>query len=93
MAVKLENGGAFSMVTQAARCVVSAPMSATLQPQGKKLATARELAARYGVCRRTITNWTQCGRLHSIKLGRRCVRFDVERADAEIARFTVDSVS
>ena len=68
-------------------------MKATNETQGKKLATARELAARYGVCRRTITNWVRERRLHQIKLGRRCSRFDTEKADAEIARFTVESVN
>lgn len=68
-------------------------MSHCMDKQGKKLATARELAARYGVCRRTITNWVSSGRLHQIKLGRRCSRFDVEKADAEIARFTVEAVT
>jgi excisionase family DNA binding protein len=67
-------------------------VKATDETQGKKLATARELAARYGVCRRTITNWVREGRLHQIKLGRRCARFDPEKADAEIARFTVEAV-
>ncbi len=66
-------------------------MKASQEPQ-RKLLTARELAARYGVCRRTITNWVRSGRLHVVKLGRRCARFDIERADAEIARFTVESV-
>jgi predicted site-specific integrase-resolvase len=67
-------------------------MKAQEEKQGKKLANARELAARYGVCRRTITNWVREGRLHQIKLGRRCARFDVDKADAEIARFTVEAV-
>ena len=57
-----------------------------------KLLTARELAHRYGVCRRTITNWVRDGRLHQIKLGRRCARFDVERADHEISKFLRESV-
>lgn len=68
-------------------------MSIIIDSPGKKLATARELAARYGVCRRTITNWVRSGRLHKIRLGRRCTRFDVEKADVEIARFTVEAVT
>lgn len=87
----MEKDPPFSEVTHWALWLVSVPMKESLLTDGKKLATARELAARYGICRRTLTNWVRSGKLHAIKLGRRCLRFDIERADAEVARFTVEA--
>ncbi len=68
-------------------------MKANYTTTEKKLATAADLAQRYNVCRRSITNWIRQGKLHKIALGRRTLRFDVERADKEIAKFTVDAVT
>ncbi|MEI6534961.1 MAG: helix-turn-helix domain-containing protein [Verrucomicrobiaceae bacterium] len=68
-------------------------MSVSHITTGKKLLNARELAARYGVCRRTVTNWQREGRISVIKLGRRTIRYDAERTDREIARFTVEAIT
>lgn len=55
-----------------------------------KLLNRDEIAARYSVSLRTITNWEQRRILPYIKIGR-LVRFDTERCDRALAAFEISS--
>ena len=55
-----------------------------------KLVNRDEIAARYSVSLRTITNWEQRRILPYIKIGR-LVRFDTERCDRALATFEIKS--
>ena len=45
---------------------------------------AKDLAARYGVCEKTIRKWTHTRRIPHYKLSRRCVRYSVSECDEVI---------
>lgn len=51
----------------------------------QKFVTKAQLARRYAVTLRTITNWMRARRVSYVKLGR-VVRFDPAQADAELRR-------
>lgn len=42
---------------------------------GKKLLTAAEVAARFGVTVETVARWRREGRIRAVRLGRRTFRF------------------
>ena len=56
------------------------------------LLTAAELAAEIKVGRRTIGAWTKSRRIPALKLGRRCVRYDLARVNAALAGVRVELV-
>lgn len=51
-----------------------------------KWATKKKLAKHYGVCPRTISNWTALGYLVFFKIGR-VLRFDIAACDASLKEF------
>ncbi len=53
-----------------------------------KLISAKELAARYSVSAKTIRKWARCQLLPVTRLGKRCLRFDVEKCDELVRRRT-----
>lgn len=58
----------------------------------QKIQTTKQIAARYGVSEKTVRNWVHQGKLHQIKIGK-TARFCPERADREIARFTISAAT
>lgn len=62
------------------------------EAENQKLWTTNQLARRNAVSARTIRNWVKQGRLHIIKIGK-TARFDPIKADAEIARFTINAAA
>src|SRR5262245_56053594 len=55
-----------------------------------KLVTKPALAQRYTVSPRTIDNWMKNRVLPFIKIGKKFIRFDPDKCDAALARFTVN---
>ena len=51
-----------------------------------KLLTASELAVVLGVCLRTIRKWTSSRKISSLKMGRKCVRYRVEKVIEDLER-------
>ena len=49
-----------------------------------KLLSARELADHIGVSTRSIQNWCKAGRLPSISITPRCIRFDADAVAAAL---------
>lgn len=56
------------------------------------LLTAAELAAEIKVGRRTIGAWTKNRRIPALKLGRRCVRYDLARVREALAKYEQEAV-
>ena len=57
-----------------------------------KLLTAAELAEALKVSRRTIGNFTKSRRIPALKLGRRCVRYDLLRVREALSKFEQEAV-
>lgn len=57
-----------------------------------RLLTAAELAQLLKVSRRTVGNWTAGRKIPSLRLGRRCVRYDLNRVREAIARYEQEEV-
>jgi excisionase family DNA binding protein len=57
------------------------------------LLTAVELAAELKVGRRTIGAWTKNRRIPALKLGRRCVRYDLNRVKEALAKYEQEAVA
>lgn len=57
-----------------------------------KLLTATQLAAEITVGRRTIGAWTKARKIPALKLGRRCVRYDLDKVRAALAKFEQEAV-
>ncbi|MCE9556754.1 MAG: helix-turn-helix domain-containing protein [Planctomycetes bacterium] len=55
---------------------------------GPDYATAADLAARLGIAPKTVWKLARNGKIPSVRIGRRCIRFD---ADAVVAVLTQDS--
>ena len=56
------------------------------------LLTAAELAAEIKVGRRTIGAWTKARRIPALKLGRRCVRYDLQRVREALSKFEQEAI-
>lgn len=56
------------------------------------LLTAAELAAEIKVGRRTIGAWTKSRRIPALKLGRRCVRYDLQRVRDALTKFEQEAI-
>lgn len=56
------------------------------------LLTAAEIAAELKVGRRTIGAWTKSRRIPALKLGRRCVRYDLIRVREALSKFEQEAV-
>ena len=56
------------------------------------LLTAAEIAAELKVGRRTIGAWTKSRRIPALKLGRRCVRYDLAHVREALSKFTQEAV-
>ena len=57
-----------------------------------KLLTAAELAEALKVSRRTIGNFTKSRRIPALKLGRRCVRYDLARVRESLNKFEQEAI-
>lgn len=67
-------------------------MPAHCDMEESTLLTAAELAEALKVSRRTIGNFTKSRRIPALKLGRRCVRYDLARVRAALAKFEQEAV-
>jgi predicted DNA-binding transcriptional regulator AlpA len=56
------------------------------------LLTAKQLSAEIQVSRRTIGAWTSSRKIPSLRLGRRCVRYDLSRVRAALLKFELEAV-
>lgn len=52
----------------------------------------REIASKCGVSPRTIDDWQKKGVIPFLRLGKRCIRFDLSRVLKALDRFTVQEV-
>jgi len=58
--------------------------NASLQAQMQNKSSKEEIARRYAVSLRTVSNWMRARRISYLKLGR-LVRFDAEQVDRELS--------
>ena len=63
-----------------------------MQNDASTLLTAAELAEALKVSRRTIGNFTKSRRIPALKLGRRCVRYDLQRVRDALAKFEQEAI-
>ncbi len=56
------------------------------------LLTAAELAKALKVGRRTIGAWTAARKIPALRLGKRCLRYDLERVRAALLKFEQEAV-
>ena len=52
-------------------------MKSDISPQEKRLLNAREAAEYLGLKEQTVRQWASMGKLPKVKLGGKCLRFDV----------------
>lgn len=64
-----------------------------MQVDTSTLLTAAELAQELKVGRRTIGAWTKNRRIPALKLGRRCIRYDLKRVREALAKFEQEAVA
>lgn len=64
-----------------------------MQDIATTLLTAAELAAELKVGRRTIGAWTKSRRIPVLKLGRRCIRYDLQRVRDALAKYEQEAVA
>lgn len=55
--------------------------------------TAADLAKALNVSRRTIGNFTKARRIPCLRLGRRCVRYDLAKVREALARYEQEAVN
>ena len=60
--------------------------------ESSTLLTAAELAEALKVGRRTVGAWTASRKIPAFRLGRRCVRYDLERVRAALLKFEQEAV-
>lgn len=53
----------------------------SLNQREKRLYTANDIAEMFSVARSTVDNWARQGILTKIKIGRKCVRFNVDEVE------------
>ncbi|HRH95899.1 MAG TPA: helix-turn-helix domain-containing protein [Prosthecobacter sp.] len=63
-----------------------------MQKDTHELLTAAQLAQEIQVGRRTIGAWTKSRRIPALKLGRRCVRYDLQRVRDALAKFEQEAI-
>jgi excisionase family DNA binding protein len=56
------------------------------------LLTAAQIAAEIQVGRRTIGAWTAARKIPAIRLGKRCVRYDLQQVREALRKFTQEAV-
>lgn len=52
-----------------------------LKPREKRLYTANDIAEMFSVARSTVDSWARQGIITKIKIGRKCVRFNVDEVE------------
>ncbi len=57
------------------------------------LLTAAQLAQEIQVSRRSVGLWTASRKIPAIKLGRRCVRYDLQQVREALRKFTQEAIS
>jgi hypothetical protein len=62
-------------------------MTDLIEKREKRYVTSRELAFRYGICVRQIQKMKNSRIIPYVKLGKHCVRFDIEECDKAMKRF------
>lgn len=63
-----------------------------MTPIADTLLTAAELATTLKVGRRTIGAWTASRKIPALKLGRRCLRYDLQRVREALAKYEQEAV-
>jgi excisionase family DNA binding protein len=58
----------------------------------KKFIKKTELAKELNVCLRTIDTWMHYHKIPYLKIGPRMVRFDLDKVNAALARYTIKEV-
>ena len=58
----------------------------TIQNEGRRLETRRELAKRYSVSERTVANWMRAKLIPWLSISARTIRFDPSEVDAALSR-------
>lgn len=64
-----------------------------MQNDASTLLTAAELAKALKVSRRTIGNFTKSRRIPCLRLGRRCVRYDLAKVREALAKYEQQAVN
>jgi len=55
----------------------------------RKLADTSALARRYAISPRQVQKFVESGVFPTVRMGRRCLRFDVQKCDEALSRFEV----
>lgn len=67
-------------------------VSRAMQNSVDSLVDKKEIARRYGVCLRTVTEWMRKRVIPYVKVSAKIVRFDSEKCDIALERFEVKSI-